>query len=146
MTEVQPRTNLGRLRDFVALLNSGDYEGATDYISPDITIHEPYALPYGGELRGLEGWGTFRSLFRQTWKNWSDGPIWYAEADGTVAKENIVTATSRLTGKICTTRLAEIFTFREGKIIESRIYYQDIASVLSAITPAPEPLKNSYRP
>lgn len=146
MTDVQPTTDLERLRDFVALLTAGDFDAAADYISPDIAIHEPNALPYGGEMRGVKGWETFRSIFRQTWKHWSDGPIWYAEAAGTVVKENIVTATSRLTGKTCTTRLAEIFTFREGKIIESRIYYQDIPAVLSAITPAPEPLQNTYLP
>jgi len=144
MAETPQSTDLERLREFVALLTRGDFGGAEKFISPDITIHEPYALPYGGELRGREGWETFRSIFRQTWKQWVDGPIWYAEANGTVVKENIVTATSRRTNKTCTTRLAEIFTFREGKIVESRIYYQDLPAVLSAITPEPRPLMNTY--
>lgn len=143
MPVASPRTDLERLREFVALMSSGDVAEAEKYIATDIAIHEPYALPYGGELRGREGWDTFRKIFRQTWKRWVDGPIWYAEADGTVVKENIVTATSRLTGKTCTTRLAEIFTFRDGKIVESRIYYQDVAGVLSALTPEPQPLLNA---
>lgn len=143
MTETQPTTDLERLREFVALMSRGDVSEAEKFISPDIAIHEPYGLPYGGEMRGREGWETFRSVFRQTWKHWEDGPIWYAEANGTVVKENIVTATSRRTGKSCTTRLAEIFTFRDGKIVETRIYYQDVAGLLSAITPEPQPLLNS---
>lgn len=143
MHATSPRTDVDRLREFVALMSSGHVVEAKKYISADIAIHEPYALPYGGELRGHDGWETFRRIFRQTWMQWVDGPIWYAEADGTVVKENIVTATSRLTGKSCTTRLAEIFTFRDGKIVESRIYYQDVAGLLSAITPEPRPLPNA---
>lgn len=145
MTQTQHSSDLDRLREFVALLSQGDFREAEKFISPDITIHEPYALPYGGELHGLEGWATFRSIFRQTWKGWVDGPIWYAEANGTVVKENIITATSRRTNKTCTTRLAEFFTFRDGTIVESRIYYQDIPAVLSAITPDPRALPQAAR-
>lgn len=140
MNEIQQQSDLERLREFVTLLSNGNFAEAEQYISDEMTIHEPYALPYGGELHGHEGWATFRSIFRETWKHWVDGPIWYAEAAGTVVKENIVTATSRRTGKTCMTRLAEFFTFRDGMIVESRIYYQDIPAVLSAITPDPEPL------
>lgn len=140
MIEIQQSSDLERLREFVALLSSGEFVEAEKFISDEITIHEPYALPYGGELHGRDGWASFRSIFRQTWKHWVDGPIWYAEAAGTVVKENVITATSRLTGKTCTTRLAEFFTFRDGRIVESRIYYQDIPAVLSAITPDPRAL------
>lgn len=143
MTDMQTTTDLERLRDFVAMCSRGDFDGAKGYLSESVTIHEPYVLPYGGDLEGHEGWESFRANFGKTWRRWVDGPMWFAAAEGTVIKENVITATSRRTGKTCTTRLAELFSFVDGKVVDIRIYYQDIPAVLAAITPDPGPLFNA---
>lgn len=125
--------DIERLDDFVALMNAGQYDVAKKYISPDIVLREPDAIPYGGVRHGLAGFDEFRRLFAKTWKRWSDGPFWYAEADGTVAKYNTITATSRATGHEYTTPLVELFRFEDGLIVEVIVFYQDILGFLAAI-------------
>ena len=122
-----------RLRTFVGLMNSGKYSDACEMLSENLTIHEPAVLPYGGELRGVAGFDEFRRLFRETWKSWSDGPIWYSENAGTVVKLNVIQAVSRQTGRSYSTPLAEFFTFENGKITDITVFYQDIPGFLSAI-------------
>jgi len=122
-----------RLKSFVAMLNSGRYDEARQMISPEIVIHEPDGIPYGGTFVGLEGFDEFRRKFGRTWQSWSDGPIWYSENDGTVVKLNVITAGSRGTGRIYETWLAEFFTFCDGLIVEAKIFYQDVLGFLAAI-------------
>lgn len=126
-------TNTARLQDFVGLLNQGRFDEARKFVSPTIVMHEPAVIPYGGDFVGLEGFDLFRKRFAATWRKWEDGPIWYAEHNGTVVKHNVIRATSRATGRVYETPLAEFFTFADGKIVEVYIYYQDIPGFLAAI-------------
>lgn len=127
-------TDTERLRRFVGLMNGGRFDEARAMVAEDVTINEPASIPYGGMFTGLAGFDEFRRVFARTWRRWTDGPIWYAEHDGTVVKLNTVTAVSRATGREYTTPLAEFFTFRDGKISGITIFYQDIPGFLAAIT------------
>jgi ketosteroid isomerase-like protein len=129
-------TNTERLRAFVGLMNSGQFDEGRKMISERIVIQEPAAIPYGGEFRGLAGFDEFRRIFGATWKSWSDGPMWYAENDGMVVKLNVITAVSRATGRTYVTPLAEFFTFEDGQITGIKIFYQDITGFLAAVEPA----------
>ena len=126
-------TDTERLQTFVGLMMSGRYDEARSMVSSDVVIHEPASIPYGGEFHGLEGFDQFRRTFGATWKSWSDGPIWYAEHAGKVVKLNVITAVSRATGRSYTTPLAEFFTFKDGKLAEIQVFYQDIPGFLAAV-------------
>jgi hypothetical protein len=126
-------TDTERLQRFVELMNSGRYDDARGMLSDDVVIREPPAIPYGGEFKGLAGFDEFRRVFGGTWKSWTDGPIWYAENEGTVAKLNVITAVSRATGKTYSTLLAEFFTFADGKLVEVEVFYQDLPGFLEAV-------------
>lgn len=128
-------TDTQRLQTFVGLMNAGKFDEARDMVSEKVVVREPAAIPYGGDHDGLQGFDRFRSIFAATWKRWEDGPMWYAESAGTVAKYNTITATSRATGRTYTTRLVELFTFEEGLIVEAVVFYQDVPGFLDAIRP-----------
>ncbi|GAA1002898.1 hypothetical protein Aple_001980 [Acrocarpospora pleiomorpha] len=126
-------TDTERLKTFVGLMNSGRFDTAREMVAEDVRIEEPDAIPYGGTFTGLAGFDEFRRIFAATWRRWSDGPMWYAENEGTVVKLNVITAVSRATGQEYTTPLAEFFTFTDGKISRITIFYQDVPGFLKAI-------------
>jgi len=128
-------TNTDRLKKFVDLMNKGRFDEAREMVAEHVVLHEPAAIPYGGEHKGLEGFDRFRDIFAATWKRWQDGPIWYAESDQTVVKYNTITAVSRATGRTYTTRLVELFTFENEKISDVVIFYQNVPEFLAAISP-----------
>jgi hypothetical protein len=126
-------TDTERLQTFVGLMSAGRYDEAREMVSEKLTIHEPAAIPYGGEFHGLAGFDEFRRIFGATWRSWSDGPIWYAEHAGTVVKLNVITAESRATRRSYVTPLAEFFTFEDGSLVDIKVFYQDIPGFLDAI-------------
>jgi hypothetical protein len=126
-------TDTQRLKTFVGLIYDGKFDTARNMISEKVVVREPAALPYGGDHVGLDGFDRFLSLVAATWTRWVDGPMWYAEAAGTVAKCNTITATSRATGRDYSTRLVELYTFEAGLIVEIVVFYQDVPEFLDAI-------------
>ncbi len=134
-------TNTERLKHFVDLMNAGKYDDARQMVSPKWRVREPDVIPYGGVHEGLEGFDNFRKIFAATWKRWVDGPFTYTEGDDCVIKYNVITATSRVTGREYTTPLAELFRFEDGLLVEAIIFYQDIPGFLAAIDPnLPDPV------
>ena len=130
-------SSIALLKTFIDLMNSGRYEEAREMVSDEVTISEPPGIPYGGRFEGMTGFDEFRRIFGTTWKSWSEGPIWFAEAEGTAVKLSLATAVRRGTGETYTTPLAEFFTFRDGKLVDVKIFYQDIPAFLAVTEDLP---------
>ena len=125
-------TNTERLRTFVELMSTGQFDTARAMVHPEMTILEPPDIPYGGRFDGLAGFDEFRSRFAATWSSWKDSPMWYAENGDTVVKWNRIQARNRTTGIVYETPLAEFFTFRDGLIVAAEIFYQDVTGLNAA--------------
>ena len=110
---------------FFQLAASGERAAIEDMMHDDICVFEAESLPFGGEHRGKDA---FFALVRRVFGNWSEVELetehYVAEGDRVVALVNF-RARSRRTGEPFCMPLAEVWTFRDGKIAEIRPYYFD---------------------
>jgi ketosteroid isomerase-like protein len=114
-------------------LAAGDVEGFWSIYDPDVVFHEPSSLPYGGAHKGLKA--TQQAVSRMSGA--------YAQMRTTfeeiVFARDIALAYQTITyrmkgnGNTGTMPVAELYRFREGKVIEWRALYADPALLAAAI-------------
>jgi len=111
----------------------GNTDALWDIMHPDVTFHEATCLPYGGVHRGLDavkqGYlqmaGSFSGLH-------SDLEAVLASRDLVIIYQ-AVNYTAASTGKSGTMTVAELFRFRDGKVIEWRAHYDDACHTAEAL-------------
>lgn len=112
-----------------------NWEAVAAVMADDLVIHEPPALPYGGEWRGRNA---LHELFSTVMTCWDD-PVIVQDSltsDGkTVVAMVRLTITSRRNGERVTHRIAEVSKVENGRVTEMRIYYFDTAQVLRELEP-----------
>lgn len=118
------------VRRFYDLLANGQVEDSLQLIAADATIHESAALPYGGEYHGVSGMRELLSRMEAYAALSNVGGIEYIDTDG----EQIIVrmgmrATNRASGKTIDTQIAEIYTVRDGKVVDVDVYYRDPAAI-----------------
>ncbi|MDX2218436.1 MAG: nuclear transport factor 2 family protein [Burkholderiales bacterium] len=118
------RTRINILEDFFAAINRNDLHAVTRDFHPDITRIEPEGFATFGTYRGIDA---VREHIRQGRGSWAEGscdPEGYFENSDKVvvflhAQVRKQGATEWLGG-----RFADGFTFRDGRIIEYRTFWE----------------------
>jgi hypothetical protein len=105
----------------------GSKKRLTDYpdrFDPNITMHEPQMLPFGGDYRGIDDFQNFYPAVR----NYYDFATW--ELLGVYGDGDVVFATTRvaIAATAKTMYIAEQFTFRGRKLIDVRVHVCDAPS------------------
>ena len=120
--------NRATLEAFVQAFIDGDSQRMRSYLAADVVLHEAAVLPYGGDHVGVEGFfsslQTASSIFDAEALKWE-----LMDAGDKVILHMLVRLTSHRTGKILEIPVVEIFTFRDGKIIDDDVYYKDASLV-----------------
>lgn len=117
------------VRTLYARAGSGDWDGAEELLSPDLVIHEPPSLPFGGDWTGRDA---LRRLFARVMGIWESPQV---EIESIVGDDVHVVAllrftmTSKATGRTFTQPVAEVSVIEDGVIREMRIHYFDTAEV-----------------
>lgn len=122
MTDQETRALVEKL---YALSGAGDWTAVAEYMSDDLVIREADSLPYGGDYTGRNA---LRDLFGKVMAFWDDPSIeMHAITAGQDHGVGILTlsVTSRRTGRRLTLDIAEMFRFRDGKLVEIKPYYYD---------------------
>jgi ketosteroid isomerase-like protein len=118
------------LNAFVA----GEVDVAHGYMADDIVLREPPSLPYGGDFRGHAGWGKMMATFLSVWEPRSEFDFTVVDGEGDrVFLLVTVDVASVATGRSLTLRIVEVYTVREGQIVEIDVFYKDTAAMLAAI-------------
>ena len=103
----------------------GDEEAMKDLLHPDVRVIEATALPYGGVVKGPDG---FLNLIKRVFKTWEKTEVSVQQviADGDhVVLLAEMTGRSRSTGKTFRMPIAEVWLLDSGKIKEVQPYYFD---------------------
>ncbi len=127
------QANRKAITDALDAIADGNTDALWDIMDPDVTSHEASCLPYGGVHRGLEavkqGYMSMAASF----------PSLHAEMEAVLASRDLVIIyqtvnyTAAGTGKTGSMTVAELFRFREGKVIEWRAHYDDACRTAEAL-------------
>jgi ribosomal protein S18 acetylase RimI-like enzyme len=113
-------TQTERNRAFIAemLGQKKRLEDYPDRVDPNLVMHEPKSLPFGGTYRGLEDFKRFYAKVR----NYYDFDTW--QLIDVVAEHDIVFSTSqvRVVGRPVTMHIAERFRFVGPTLVEVRVF------------------------
>lgn len=129
VAERNRRTLLGALDKLLA----GDAEGFWSIYDPDVVFHEASCLPYGGAHRGLTA---ARQAFRhieQVFKSLHSVFEAVLAAEDIVILYQTITFSVRENGNSGSLPVAELFRFRNDKVVEWRAHYFDACQVAQAI-------------
>lgn len=113
-----------------ARARAGDWDGVEALLSPDLVIHEPPSLPFGGDWTGRDA---LRRLFARVMGRWDDPRV---EIETIVGDDRHVVAllrftmTSKVTGRTFTQPVAEVSVIEAGLIRKMRIHYFDTNEVV----------------
>ena len=110
------------LRNAYAAFNRNDIADTVEALDPQIEWTEPAEFPGGGTYHGHEGVKGYLSQSRGAWAEVSSEPERFIVAGDKI----IVFVHARVRSKDSTdwqeTRLADVFTFRNGKAIQMRAF------------------------
>ncbi len=100
---------------------------------PDVVIHQPASLPYGGDWRGLSGAG---ALFRRMGAIWADMAVEGMEATmqgDTVFMTCRLRLVARAGGRAAVQPFAQLLRFRDGLLVDGTPFYHDTAALLGLL-------------
>ncbi len=120
----------GIVEEFELRMREGHEREARALMHADFRMLEPASLPYGGTFSGPDGFASFRQVFVSIWDQVDRGEWVYFPGDSAVARRADVSATSRFTGKRVSWPHCEIFTVRDGLILQLEVFYFDTAALL----------------
>jgi hypothetical protein len=116
-------------------LVAGEGNAFWEMFSPDVVFHEAACLPYGGAHRGIEA---TQKAFDVLCNTFSDNRVVFeqvlAAGDMVIAYQTISFRVAK-TGNTGTIPVAELFRFRDSKVVEWRACYFDSNLVAAAIDP-----------
>jgi uncharacterized protein len=135
----QPETllegEIESLKRFYEALNANDIDALVAAFDPEIVWIEPSDSPTGGTYRGLE---TVKAHFTQARARWAEGTC---DAERFVACGDKVVVSIRVHVRLKDEtewregRHASVFTFRDGKAVEQRIFDDEREALAWAGTP-----------
>ena len=129
-TAERNRTTLLKAIDaFIA----GDADGFWSIFDPDVTFYEAACLPYGGAHKGLEATKRGYAKMGSTFSTMSTSVEAVPASRDIVIIYQTITFRVKGNGNEGTLPVAEIFRFRDGKVVEWRACYFDADMVARAI-------------
>lgn len=110
------------LKRAYAAFNRNDIAATIEALDPQIVWTEPAEFPGGGTYNGHEGVKAYLTKSRANWAEGSSEPEKFINAGDKIIV--FVHARARLKGSAewHDTRLADVFTFRDGKAIQMRAF------------------------
>lgn len=127
------RRNRQAILDMLDAADSGSLDALWDIMDPDVTFHEAACLPYGGAHRGLEATRRGYAKLGETFSELKTAIEAVLAAGDVVIIYQTINFRVRANGNTGTLPVAELFRFRNGKVIEWRALYFDADLVAKAI-------------
>jgi len=115
-------SEIDAIRQAYAALNRGDIEGFVKDFNDEIERTEFEGTPHGGTFRGIEAVKEHVKAGRSTWAEGTCEPERFVTVDDKIVVACHVRA--RLNGQTdwLEGRTGDVFTFRDGKVIEFRTF------------------------
>jgi uncharacterized protein len=99
----------------------------------EFVTREAGGLPYSGEYHGPQEFFELLGKMNEGLELTLGESVQFLLAESTAAMRSRVTFTSRATGKSVEMSLVEIYTVRDGLIVELDVYYKDPSAVAALL-------------
>jgi ketosteroid isomerase-like protein len=111
----------------------GDTDEVMSLVDEDVVVHEAASLPYPGDHHGHDGFLRLVGAFNRVWEITSPLDLTFLDA----GDERVVVivgydVVARATGTPLRLGMVEVYTVRDGRIVDLDIYYRDTAAVVEA--------------
>lgn len=110
------------LRAAYAAFNKGDISAAVDSLDAEIEWAEPAEFPGGGTYHGREGAKQYLAQSRAAWAEVISEPEQFIPAGNRIVVFVHARLLPKNSGEWHETRLADVYTFRDGKAIQMRAF------------------------
>ena len=127
------RANRGALIEAFEAIRAGDQAPFLAMLDPEVTFHEAACLPYGGSHVGLEATLAAYQKMTETFSDMRTVCEDVLTSGDLCILYQTITFTVKANGNKGTLPVAEMFRFRDGRIIEWRANYFDADLVARAI-------------
>jgi uncharacterized protein len=114
---------------FVKAIAGEEFDDARALLHREFVVHEAGGLPYSGEYHGADGFFELLGKMNQAMELTPGETFQYLLAEDTVAIRGRLRLTSRATGESVEQSLVEVYTVRDGLIVELDVYYKDPSAV-----------------
>jgi uncharacterized protein len=127
--------NVETIRSLFGGVEERDLEAYLAAGHPEVVIHEPGSLPYGGEYRGLEGMRRHAAGWMRTWAALQPGDerklnAAFIDAGDHVAARWRLRARAPAGDEMLDMPMVGIYELRDGKLVRAQMFYSDTAEVL----------------
>jgi len=109
------------------------FDDGRSLLHHDFVVYEAGGAPYSGEYHGPEGFFELFGKMNQAMELTPGEAVQYLLADDTVAMRGRLKFTSRASGKSVEMSLVEIYTVRDGLIVELDLYDKDPSAVAALL-------------
>ena len=113
---------IAALRDAYAAFNRGDMEAAVASLDADIEWIEPKEFPGGGAYRGRESAKQYLAQSRAAWAEVSSEAEQFIPAGDRIVVFVHARVRAKGSSEWQDVRLADVYTFRDGKAIQMRAF------------------------
>jgi uncharacterized protein len=124
---------LATVNRFMQAIVEDRFDDGRSLLHDDFVVYEAGGVPYSGEYRGPEGFFELFGKMNQAMELTPGEAVQYLLADDTVAIRGRLKFTSRASGKSVEMSLVEIYTVRDGLIVELDVYYKDPSAVAALL-------------
>jgi uncharacterized protein len=121
--------NVRIMEQFFAATRTRDPAAIYPFLADDVVVHEPPALPYGGDHHGKAGVVTLLETIEAIREQiGAELRVLDAGSDQVVALLKCQWI-MRATGARITLRIGEVYTMRDGKVADIEVYFWDASEV-----------------
>lgn len=127
-------TSLAVVTRFGDAVSAGNLDEVRRLLDEDFVAHEAGGLPYSGDYHGPQGFIDLLTTMTDALEL-TPGPIDRTPLDdATVVCRFRLRFTARETGGSVEMDLVELYTVRQGRIVDLDVYYKDPAAVTALLT------------
>lgn len=117
-----------------AAVRRQDLHRIQELIAPEFTIYYDSSLPFGGTYQGFAGFLDVVTQLSKELLELTTEQLNYMEDANGEQYGLVIALTARVGGRPVTTQVSELWTVREGRAVEARIWYWGAADLFE-----PEP-------
>jgi ketosteroid isomerase-like protein len=126
-----PQRSVDTVRHFYDLLGQGKLEEAGQLFHEDLIIHEAPELPFGGDFHGPQGFFDIWARIVEFAEPSLVGEMTYLDTEPVVVL--LRGRFTRKSGEAAETDVVELYSVRDGQIVDLDIYYKNPGAVAALV-------------